>query len=222
VNDSEEKNIYISTVPNLVIRELVVGLVLIAFVMVFSLIFDAPLEAKANPGLSPNPTKAPWYFVGLQELFLHFHPLFAVWIIPILVVCSLIILPYLKFDSDLAGYWFWSHKGRQMGGFAAVTAVVVTPLIVLISDFFIDFTAWLPRIPGFVTGGLLPLTLILAVIVLFYMVVKKAYSASNNEAIQSVFILLLLSFVILTIIGYWFRGPGMALIWPWSNGAIGP
>jgi quinol-cytochrome oxidoreductase complex cytochrome b subunit len=214
VNDSEEKNIYVSTVPNLVIRELVVGLVLIAFVMVFSLIFDAPLEAKANPGLSPNPTKAPWYFIGLQELFLHFHPLFAVWIIPILVVCSLIILPYLKFDSDMAGYWFHSPKGRQMGVFAVVTALVVTPLIVFISDFFVDFIAWLPRIPGFVTGGLLPLTLVLVSIIAFYIAVKKAYSASNNEAIQSVFILLLSSFVILAIIGYWFRGPGMALIWP--------
>jgi len=85
---------------------------------------------------------------------------------------------------------------------------------VFISDFFIDFTAWLPRIPGFVTGGLLPLTLALVSIIAFYIAVKKAYSASNNEAVQSVFILLLSSFVILTIIGYWFRGPGMALTWP--------
>ena len=57
--------------------ELVVATVLIAFIMVFAVLFNAPLGAKANQGLSPNPTKAPWYFAGIQELFLHIHPLFA-------------------------------------------------------------------------------------------------------------------------------------------------
>ena len=129
-SNPEEKNKYIPTVPNLVIRELVVGLVLVAFVMVFSLIFEAPLEAKANPGLSPNPTKAPWYFVGLQELFLHLHPLFAVWVIPILIFCSLIALPYFRYESTMVGQWFYSRKGRQMGVVALVTALVLTPLII--------------------------------------------------------------------------------------------
>ncbi|MGD9351026.1 MAG: cytochrome b N-terminal domain-containing protein, partial [Desulfobacterales bacterium] len=58
----------VPTIPNLILREIVVALVLIAFIMAISVIFNAPLEAKANPGLSPNPTKAPWYFAGIQEL----------------------------------------------------------------------------------------------------------------------------------------------------------
>jgi quinol-cytochrome oxidoreductase complex cytochrome b subunit len=214
VVDSEGKETYVSTVPNLVMRELVVGLVLIAFVMVFSLIFDAPLETQANPGLSPNPTKAPWYFVGLQELFLHFHPLFAAWIIPVLIIGALIVLPYLRYETKNDGHWFNSPKGRRMGIVAAVTAFVLTPIIILGAEFLVDFTAWLPKIPDFVTNGLLPLTLILAGVAGFYVVVKKWFAASNSEATQSVFILLLVSFVILTIIGYWFRGPGMALVWP--------
>jgi hypothetical protein len=85
-----------------VLRELVVALVLIAFILVYSLIFDAPLESKANPGLSPNPTKAPWYFAGIQELLLHFHPLFAVWIVPMLIIASLIAWPYFTYDSNRA------------------------------------------------------------------------------------------------------------------------
>ena len=214
VPDSEGKEKYISTVPNLVIRELVVGLVLIAFIMVCSLIFNAPLETQANPGLSPNPTKAPWYFVGLQELFLHFHPLFAVWIIPVLVVGALIALPYLRYETKNDGQWFHSHKGRQMGLVAAVTAFVLTPLIILGGEFLINFKAWFPQIPSSVTNGLLPLTLIVAGIAEFYVAVKKRFAASNSEAIQTVFMLLLVSFVILTIVGYWFRGPGMALVWP--------
>ena len=214
VPDSEGKEKYISTVPNLVIRELVVGLVLIAFIMVCSLIFNAPLETQANPGLSPNPTKAPWYFVGLQELFLHFHPLFAAWIIPVLIIGALIALPYLRYEIKNEGQWFQTHNGRRMGIVAAVTALILTPLIILGGEFMIHFTTWLPKIPGVVTNGLFPFILILAAIAGFYVLVKKKFAASNNEATQTVFILLLVSFVILTVIGYWFRGPGMALVWP--------
>ena len=214
VPDSEGKEKYISTVPNLVIRELVVGLVLIAFIMVCSLIFNAPLETQANPGLSPNPTKAPWYFVGLQELFLHFHPLFAAWIIPVLIIGALIALPYLRYELKNEGQWFQTHKGRRMGIVAAATALILTPLIILGGEFIIHFTTWFPKIPAVVTNGMFPFILILAAIAGFYVLVKKRFAASNNEAIQTVFILLLVSFVILTVIGYWFRGPGMALVWP--------
>ena len=60
----------------------VVALVLIASVFTLSAVLDAPLGNPANPGLSPNPTKAPWYFAGLQEMLLHFHPSFAVFVLP--------------------------------------------------------------------------------------------------------------------------------------------
>jgi ABC-type multidrug transport system permease subunit len=99
-----------------------------------------------------------------------------------------------------------------MGMVAALTALVVTPVLVIGSSLFIDFTVWLPKIPGFIRNGLIPLIIILAAILGFYISMKKRYKASNNEAIQTVFILLLVSFVILTIICYWFRGPGMELI----------
>ena len=73
----------VPTIPNLLVRELTVALVLLACILVFSTLFDAPLQSKANPGLSPNPTKAPWYFMGIQELLLHFHPLFSLFVIPL-------------------------------------------------------------------------------------------------------------------------------------------
>ncbi len=79
----ESKGKFVSTIPHLVIREGVVALVLIGLILFLAIFFNAPLAEKANPGLSPNPTKAPWYFMGLQELLLYFHPLFAVLIIPL-------------------------------------------------------------------------------------------------------------------------------------------
>ncbi|MBW2199115.1 MAG: cytochrome b N-terminal domain-containing protein, partial [Deltaproteobacteria bacterium] len=93
----------VNTIPNLIIREVVVALVLMAFILVLSTLFNAPLEGKANPGLSPNPTKAPWYFSGIQEMLMHFHPFFSLFIIPVLILIALISLPYIDDESSTAG-----------------------------------------------------------------------------------------------------------------------
>ncbi len=216
--EDEDDNRCVPTIPNLVLRELVVALVLVAVILVFSTVFNAPLQEKANPGLSPNPAKAPWYFMGIQEMLMHLHPVAAILIIPLLAAAALIGLPYIRYESNTTGVWFHSQKGRRMGIFAALTALVVTPLGVICDEYFIDFSHWLPGIPSIISSGVLPLGIILTTVTLFYKWVKKRYSASNNEALQAVFILLVISFVILTVVGIWFRGSGMALTWPWNAG----
>ncbi len=212
--DEDSEDDKVPTIPNLILREIVVALVLIAAIMAISVIFNAPLEAKANPGLSPNPTKAPWYFAGVQELLLHFHPLFALFIIPVFMLIALVSIPYLNYQTDTAGVWFASHRGRRMTAVAALTAVIITPIGIIADEFVIDFAAWLPGQPSVVSNGILPAAIVLAGISMFYWLVKKKYAATNNESIQSVFVLLVVAFVILTITGIWFRGKGMALIWP--------
>jgi len=206
----------VPTIPNLILRELVVAAVLIAFIMLLSVVFDAPLGAKANPGLSPNPTKAPWYFAGPQELLLHIHPLFAFVVMPLIIAGVLILLPYIPFDENTAGVWFASHRGRRMAVVAAVVATVFTPLFVLADDLFFDFAVWIPGIPPVVSSGLLPVAIILAAFGGFYALMKRKYTATKNEAVQAVFVLLLFAFIILTITTVWFRGAGMALTWPWK------
>jgi quinol-cytochrome oxidoreductase complex cytochrome b subunit len=206
----------VATIPNLILRELVVAVVLVAFIMLISVTFNAPLGAEANPGLSPNPTKAPWYFAGLQELLLHIHPLFAFVVMPFIVAVFLILLPYIRYDENTAGVWFASHRGRQMAIVAAVVAIAFTPLFVLADDLFFDFTAWLPRIPPVVSSGLLPAAIILGALGGFYVLMKRKYNATRNEAVQAVFVLLLFAFIILTVTTVWFRGEGMALTWPWN------
>jgi hypothetical protein len=212
--DPSSRGDSVPTIPNLILRELVVALVLIAFIMLVSVVFNAPLGAKANPGLSPNPTKAPWYFAGIQELFLHFHPLFALFIIPLLMLIALVSIPYFSYQTETAGVWFASHRGRRMAVLAAATAIVVTPIGIILDEFVIDFEAWLPGLSPVVRGGILPAAFVLAGIIIFYWLVKKKYTATINESIQSVFVLLTSAFIILTITGIWFRGVGMALMWP--------
>ena len=200
-------------IPNLILRELVVALSLIAFILVFSVFFNAPLGDKANPGLSPNPTKAPWYFMGIQEMLLHFHPLFAAFILPVFIAGSLFLLPYMKYDMNPSGVWFVSQKGRRMAMFSAISAAIATPIGIIADEFFVDFTAWLPGLPAVISNGLLPVTILAVIVAGFYLLLKKKYAATNNEAIQAIFVLLLVAFIILTITGVWFRGQGMALTW---------
>jgi len=214
-DDPQERGESVATIPNLIVRELVVAAVLIALILILSILFNAPLEAKANPGLSPNPTKAPWYFAGLQELLLHFHPLFAVLVIPGAILGMLFLLPYLRYDADSAGVWFASYQGRKTAAAAAVAAAVCSTLYIIADEYIIDYAAWLPGVSPVVSNGLLPAALVLAGTIGFYGLIRKKYARTNNEAVQAVFVLLLTAFVLLTITGIWFRGVGMKLTGPW-------
>ena len=210
----EKPNDKVPAIPNLLVRELTVALVLIACILIFSILFDAPLQNKANPGLSPNPTKAPWYFMGIQELLLHFHPLFALFVIPFSVLMGLFMLPYLNYPSNPAGIWMVSIKGRKMALMAVVFSVIISIGGILTRTYVISSTSTISNTQSHITGGLLPFVIILAVMLGVYMTMKRFYSANRNEAIQTLFVFLLTTFVILTVTGIWFRGSGMKLLWP--------
>ena len=210
----ENPNDKVPAIPNLLVRELTVALVLIACILLFSTLFDAPLQSKANPGLSPNPTKAPWYFMGIQELLLHFHPLFSLFVIPLCMLAGLFILPYLSYPSNPAGIWMISIKGRKMTLMAVVFAVIITIGGILTHAYIISSPSTISNTQSHITGGLLPFVIIIAVMMGFYMTMKRLYSANRNEAVQTLFVFLLTAFIILTVMGIWFRGSGMKLVWP--------
>jgi quinol-cytochrome oxidoreductase complex cytochrome b subunit len=200
--------------PDLILREVVTALVLIAVIMVFSAAFNAPLGDKANPGLSPNPTKAPWYFMGFQELLMHFHPLFAVFIIPVISVLLLLSIPYLRYEADTQGVWFASKMGRRIAWMAACAACLITVPGVLLDEYVFEFASWMPGVPPALASGFVPFVIFLAGAAGLHMVLKRRYALNLNETVQALFILLLAGFVVLTVIGIFFRGEGMALVWP--------
>ncbi|UCF21469.1 MAG: cytochrome b N-terminal domain-containing protein [Gemmatimonadota bacterium] len=214
--EPDEKPERVLTLPNLLLREFVVATVLVAFVMVFSVFVNAPLDEAANPGMSPNPAKAPWYFVGIQELLLHVHPLFAVLIVPLLVAVALFLIPYLRYEKDTSGIFLMSREGRRSAAIAAAAALVVTPVYILIDEWWIDFGGWLPGLAPVIGNGLLPAAIGAAALLTFYAFIKKRFAVANNEAIQASFVFLAVAFTILTVTGVWFRGSGMALVWPWN------
>jgi len=210
----EEKPTRAPTVPDLLLRETAVALVLTAFVLVLSTLAAAPLGDPANPGLSPNPTRAPWYFAGLQELLLHLHPVFAVCVVPVMAAIGLLAVPYLTYEADTGGIWFASRPGRKMAGLAVIIGVVVTPLLILGDEWLSPAASSWGSIPPAIGNGLIPTVGLLVVLGGFYAILRKRFRASRNEAVQAIFTLCLTAYVILTITGVWFRGEGMMLALP--------
>lgn len=206
----------VTTLPHLVSREAVFAIVMIALILLWSTWVNAPLEEAANPDHSPNPAKAAWYFMGLQELLLHFHPFFAAIIIPSLALVALMLLPYLRTDMDTEGIWFRSRRGRKLAWIGFFTGLVATPLLVLADEYLVNLPDLLPSLPTIISNGWVPLAGVLLLLVLYAGLLKRAFHAASCEVRQSLFTLLLAGFIVLTIIGIAFRGEGMALMWPWE------
>ena len=93
--DNADKQNMLPVVPELLVRELAFAAVLICFLLLFSMLFDAPLTAMANPGLTPETVKAPWFFLWLQELLLHMQPVPAICLLPLAFGSFLLLLPFL-------------------------------------------------------------------------------------------------------------------------------
>jgi quinol-cytochrome oxidoreductase complex cytochrome b subunit len=199
--------------PFLVLREFVTALVLIAAVLLFSALIAAPLGEAANTGMSPNPAKAPWYFMGIQELLLHFHPTFAVVLLPLAGLLGLFALPYVTYDEDTSGIWFASRRGRSLATRAAGIALVATPTLVVLSEWVVDLPGWLPWLPSGISNGVLPVAILAGVLWAGVRGVRHRTGATRYEAVQTVFVFLATAFVVLTAIGVWFRGEGMGLGW---------
>jgi hypothetical protein len=202
----------IDSMPHLIMREVSLAVVVLAVVLLSAMFFNAPLADIANPGLSPNPTKAPWYFMGIQEMLMHFHPVFALLVIPGLLLFGLLSIPYINYEANTTGVWFCSHKGRKMALVAVIFATLLTLGAVLLDEFVIG--AGQAGAANLINNGLVPFIILLAFCIGFYWVIKRSFNATNNEAVQALFTLLITAFVVLTIIGVWFRGTGMHLMWP--------
>ena len=116
--------------PHLLVRHAVAALAVLFFVLVIAVLFDAPLRDIANPTVTPNPEKAPWYFAGLQELLAHFHPLVAGVLIPGAIVMALVALPFI----DRSPWLLLRH--RKVATITFTTFLVLWIILTLIGFMF--------------------------------------------------------------------------------------
>ncbi len=105
-----ENDRFVDTFKPLVRIELIITLVVMVGLTVWSILVDAPLEEIANPTLTPNPAKAPWYFLGLQELLVYFDPWLAGVVLPSLIVVGLIAIPYIDINPKGNGYYTFAER----------------------------------------------------------------------------------------------------------------
>src|SRR3989344_5861396 len=113
-NKNEEK---LDVWPNLVVREYLYAMIALALLIAWSVFIQAPLEEQANLNVTPNPAKAPWYFLGLQELLVYFDPWIAGVLLPTLIIVGLISIPYLDRNPKGSGYYSFRQRRVWVSGF---------------------------------------------------------------------------------------------------------
>lgn len=200
VRETEEK--YVMTFPHLIVREVILFQVVVIALSLVAIFFDAPLESIANPVETPNPAKAPWYFLGLQELLHYFPPIVAGVLMPALVVIGLVVIPYARINLDAGPLWAVESRKKLL----AVTAAVL--LLILVFGFF---QCWPIVIPTAIIGAAM----------LAARGGRKGgrwrqwlWRVTLPEWIMTWFIVIA---ALLTIIGTFFRGPGWSWVWPWQD-----
>jgi len=207
-----------ATNPHLVNIELAAGMVVLVVVGLLAMFNAAPLGSIANPMDPPNPAKAAWYFLGLQELLLHMHPLVVMGLLAIAVV-ALAIAPYIDRDARDIGIYFRSVVGRRAAIIGGLTALYLVPLAVILDEFWYDLPAWLPGLNSDLTIGIFPFLITIAVFVGLYFLIRSGWLFKNekpnhSETLVGIFAFMMSALILLTIVGIYFRGQNMALILP--------
>jgi hypothetical protein len=135
--------------PDLVYTELIAMIVVTFGLTVWAVFLKAPLEAPASPAKIPNPSKAPWYFLGLQEMLVYFDPWMAGVVLPTMIIVGLIAMPYIDFNQKGNGYYTFTQRSFAMSTWMFGFVVLWVVLIVLGTflrgpnwNFFGPFEAW--------------------------------------------------------------------------------
>ena len=134
--DAKEK---ILVWPDLVYVEFICLILCAAFLIIWSILIHAPLEEPANPSLSPNPSKAPWYFLGLQEMLVYFDPWLAGVVFPTVIILGMMSIPYL--DNNTRGSGYYTFQERKM-------AISIFMFLWLVSWIFLITTGTFLRGPN--------------------------------------------------------------------------
>jgi hypothetical protein len=136
----------VHTWPYLVRLEMLVGTLVMAFMTVWSIVVDAPLEEPANPTKTPNPSKAPWYFLGLQEILVYFDPWFAGVVLPGFIIVGLMVIPYIDVNPKGNGYYCFKDRSFAISTFLFGFLVMWITLIIM--GTFVRGPGWYLFIPG--------------------------------------------------------------------------
>jgi quinol-cytochrome oxidoreductase complex cytochrome b subunit len=201
----------VPSMPHLFYAELSVLMLTIFICLALALISNAPLKELANPAVPENPAKAPWYFLGLQEL-VSFSAFMGGIGIPSIVLIGLGLIPYLDRERTGSGEWFGGPGGASLVrrslfiGFGA--ALVIEAFVIR----FGWLREWFPAVPQLIITAINPGTLLTLVYALYSVWLVRRYQSTRAGAL-GLFTCFLCGFVVLTVIGTYFRGPNWVFYW---------
>ncbi len=131
----------VHTWPYLMRMEFLAAIIVTAILMVWSITLNAPLEEPANPNLTMNPAKAPWYFLGLQEMLVYFDPWIAGVVMPTLIIVGLMAIPYI--DANPLGNGYYTYRQRRFAIWTFIFGFLFLWVIMIIIGTFIRGPGWM-------------------------------------------------------------------------------
>ncbi len=205
--------------PTLVVVEALSAVIFLFLLLIASILINPPLVEVANSTVTPNPSKAPWYFLNLQELLLHMHPSLAGVIVPSVALGLIAAIPYIDRSPLGVGILFTSDKGKAITIFSAIFTTIALVGLVLF-DQYVGVTKSLSgKVDPLIYEQIIPVAIMIGFSVLLAGFVSFRYKPTRRELIMSLFTGFVTAYFVLTIVGTFFRGYGMELqlYWPWEN-----
>jgi cytochrome b-561 len=201
--------------PNALRAELAVGMVVVMICLLLAVLADAPLKEMANPAIPENPAKAPWYFLGVQELVSYSAFMGGV-ALPGLAMAGLALIPFLDREREPGGVWFSGKAGTRVFIESAILGLVVTIVVEVIMIRFGWLRNWFPDIHQLWIIALNAGTLVTAAFAAWSFGVLKRTRSTRMAAISLVSAVLV-GFIVLTWIGTIHRGPNWNFYWSQSE-----
>ena len=201
----------VPSMPHLFYAELGVLMLTLFLCVALSLVSDAPLKELANPNVPENPAKAPWYFLGLQEM-VSFSAFMGGIGIPAIALLGLALIPYLDRETEGTGEWFGGPGGWPLVRFSVVVGLCAPLTIEAFAIRFGWLREWFPGIPQLVITLINPATILTAIYALFSLWSIRRFQSTRAGAL-ALFTCFLCGFVVLTVIGTYFRGPNWVFYW---------
>ncbi len=205
--------------PTLVVVEALSAVIFLFLLLIASIAINPPLVEVANSTVTPNPSKAPWYFLNLQELLLHMHPSLAGVIVPTVALLLIAAIPYVDRSPLGVGILFTSDKGKAITIFSAIFTTVWLIALILF-DQYVGVTKSLSGdVDPLIYEQIIPVAVMVGLSVLLVGIVQVRFKPTRREWIMALFTGFVTSYFVLTIVGTFFRGYGMELqlYWPWEN-----
>ena len=208
--------------PHLLVIEFIAAMLWFIGLFIISAAFNAPLQDHSTPDCTPNPSKAPWYLLNLQELLLHMDKGLAGVVVPTIWIVFMMAIPYIDRSREGVGIWFTSPRGLRVTYFSAIYATVLTFSLIVLDKIlkdngYVEFaSANLPGGKQLFPDYIIPITTMIVLSVLLVVLVKVIFKGNTRDWMTAVWTGFVCVFLVLTLVGTSMRGPGMNMYPPWA------